>query len=213
MKTFVNKEASCAWLRSAGLKGETESLIKAAQDQTLNIRYHQRMIFKKQIDGNCGKAQETESHITAGCTVLASTEYLHRHNRVASYVYWVVCLELGFEVPNKWYEHTPWSMVNINEITILWNHSIITDRKILANRPDVVIHDRKSKSWMLIDISVPDDKNIALKEAEKMIKYKDLEIEINRMWNVETKVVPVVVGALGIEKRLRERSGVDTRTS
>ena len=66
MKTFVNKEASCAWLRSAGLKGETESLIKAAQDQTLNIRYHQRMIFKKQIDGNCGKAQETLSHIMAG---------------------------------------------------------------------------------------------------------------------------------------------------
>ena len=73
-------------------------------------------------------------------------------------------------------------MVNINENTILWDYSIITDRKILADRPDIVIHD---------------DKNIALKEAEKNIKYKDLEIEINRMWNVKTKVDPVVVGALG----------------
>ena len=87
-------------------------------------------------------------------------------------------------------------MVNINENTILWD-SIITDRNILANRSDIVIHDLKSKTCVMIDVSLPDDKNVALKEAEKISKYKDLEIEINRMWNVKTKVVPVVVGALG----------------
>ena len=50
---------------------------------------------------------------------------------------------------------------------------------------------------MLIDVSVPDDKNIALKEADKISQYKDLEIEINRLWNVKTKVLPLVAGALG----------------
>ena len=93
----------------------------------------------------------------------------------------IICRELGCEVPNKWYEHTPISMVNIDENTISWDYSIITDRKILANRPDVVIHDRKSKTCTLIDVSVPVYKNIALKEADKISKYKDLEIEINRM--------------------------------
>ena len=76
------------------------------------------------------------------------------------------------------------SVVYINENTILWDYSIITDRKILANRPN--IHDRKSKSCVLIDVSIPDDKNNALKEAEKISKYKDLEIEIKRMWNEKT---------------------------
>jgi len=35
------------------------------------------------------------------------------------------------------------------------------------------------------------------KEAEKMLKYKDLAIEIQRMWKVETRAIPVIIGATG----------------
>ncbi|KAL1276939.1 hypothetical protein QQF64_023612 [Cirrhinus molitorella] len=57
----------------------------------------------------------------------------------------------------------------------------ITDKTILANRPDIVMHDRKEKTCLLIIISVPDDTNIMLKETEKISKNKDLEFEISRL--------------------------------
>ena len=49
-------------------------------------------------------------------------------------------------------------------------------------------------------MAIPADKNIAPKEFEKLSKYKDLEIEIGKMWHLKTTTIPVVVGALGTLK-------------
>ena len=44
-----------------------------------------------------------------------------------------------------------------------------------------------------------------IKEVEKLSKYKDLEIEVAKMWELKTTTVPVVVGALGLIKKDLER--------
>jgi hypothetical protein len=50
---------------------------------------------------------------------------------------------------------------------------------------------------MLIDVAISGDRNVIKKEAEKILKYKDLTIEVQCMWNVKTRVIPVTVGATG----------------
>jgi hypothetical protein len=58
---------------------------------------------------------------------------------------------------------------------------------------------------MLIDVVIPGDRNVIQKEAEKILKYNDLTIEIQRMWNVKTRVLPVIIGATGtISKSFRK---------
>jgi hypothetical protein len=58
---------------------------------------------------------------------------------------------------------------------------------------------------MLIDVAIPGDKNVIQKEAEKILKYKDLTTEIQRMCNVKTRVIPVILGAAGtISKSFRK---------
>jgi len=50
---------------------------------------------------------------------------------------------------------------------------------------------------MLIDVAVSGDRNVIKKEAENTLKYKDLTIKIQHMWNVKTKVMPVIIWATG----------------
>ena len=80
-----------------------------------------------------------------------------------------------------------------------------TDREIKANRPDIVIKNKIENSCLLIDMSIPSDLNTSIKVSEKLSKYKDLEIEINRMWKMKTEVIPVVIGALGLVKKGLEK--------
>ena len=50
-------------------------------------------------------------------------------------------------------------------------------------------------------MGVPSDSNIRAKEFEKLSNYKDLKIEIAKMWTMKTKTIPVIVGALGMIKK------------
>ena len=46
---------------------------------------------------------------------------------------------------------------------------------------------------------------IIIIKAEKILKNKDLTTEIQRMWSVKTKVIPVIIGATGtISKSFRK---------
>jgi len=106
-----------------------------------------------------------------------------------------------------WYEHVPKS-VDTNQggkVTILWNQQIQSDRTIPNNRPDIIIGDNEKGTCMLIDVAISGDRNVIKKETKKILKYKDLTIEIQRMWNVKTKVMPVIIWATGaISKSFRK---------
>jgi hypothetical protein len=59
--------------------------------------------------------------------------------------------------------------------------TIQTDRTIPNNKPDIIIRGNEKGTGMLIDVAMSGDRNVIKKEAEKIIKYKDLTIEIQHM--------------------------------
>ena len=197
----IDVENSDKWLEQSHLRFETESLVCAAQEQTLATKYMTSKIWANGHDTKCRLCKEhheTVHHIVAGCKMLAGTKYTYRHNQVAKYVHWCILMDKGINVTESWLNHKPESVTTKDDVIIMWDTAIITDKNVKSNRPDITVHDSKNKKCMFIDISVPGCHNVVKKEAEKIVKYRDLEIEVQKCWNLkEVSTIPVVIGALG----------------
>ena len=119
-----------------------------------------------------------------------------------------ICKERGVQLDKKhWCEHVPKSVETSqgDKVTVLWNQQVQTDRTVTNNKPDIINRDNEKGTCMLIDVAISGDRNVIKKEAEKILKYKDHTIEIQRMWNVQPKVIPVIIGATGtISKSFRK---------
>ena len=93
---------------------------------------------------------------------------------------------------------------------------MITTRNNKNNDNNNNDNNNTAKETIIVDIGVPGDSNILQKETEKCEKHQDLAREIQRIWKSRTKVVPVVVGALGsVSKKLAghlEQLGIKNRT-
>ena len=72
------------------MKKETESLIVAAQNQSIRTNLLKAKIDKSQGDclcRVCRKVNESIDHIVSGCSKLAQNEYKRRHDNLGKMVY------------------------------------------------------------------------------------------------------------------------------
>ena len=112
-------------------------------------------------------------------------------------VHWKLARKCNFEAGDKWCEHKPESVLENEDYKILWDFSIQTDHVIEAQRPDLVVVDKKERICKIIDFVVPGDSRIEEKEKYKIEKYQDLGRELQKIWNVKMNIIPLVVGSLG----------------
>ena len=95
--------------------------------------------------------------------------------------------------------HNPAPVQENNTIKLQCDFDIHMDHLILARRPDLIIinKNKKKRTCKIVDLAVPADHRIKLKENEKKNKYLDLARELNKLWNMQVIFIPIVIGAFG----------------
>jgi hypothetical protein len=101
---------------------------------------------------------------------------------------------------DKWHTHTHTHTHTFKpeyeqeDVTVSWNQGIHTERKVTANRPDIIIKNKKEKTCVLIGVAIPVDRNIMQKEAEKT-KIKDFMYSDTVNLEHEMYIVLVIIWA------------------
>ena len=111
-----------ACLQIEDLKRETESLIVAAQNQSIRTNLVKAKIDKSQGDSLCRirrKVHERIDHIVGGCSKLAQQEYKRRHDNLGKWYTENLPESVILKLEIKWYEHEPESVLENEDYKIL----------------------------------------------------------------------------------------------
>ena len=165
-------------------------MICAAQEQALRTNSVAYSIDKTSTTPLCRLCKEkTESvaHIVSACSNLAKNQYRKRHDKLGKKIHWLLCKKFLIDCNEKWFLHEPEPVQENERCKLLWDFTIQTDKVLEHRRPDTVVIDKEKKECILIDLAVPGDQNITAKEQEKIAKYQDLRIEIEKLWDVRSK--------------------------
>ena len=136
----------------------------------------------------CGKAPECVAHVLGGCSSLAQTKYLERHNAALKVLFFEILrdLDLNETVP-PWFSRTePKPMYESIHAQAFWDVQVYAEHTVVcANRVDARIVDHKEKRVLLVEMSCPWVDNRVKKEAEKAKKtkkYGPLRWELSRRY-------------------------------
>lgn len=201
----VDKIASNEWLRKGELFPETEGFMLAIQDQVVETRNYRKFIIR---DKNlltdqcrhCHSNSETIQHITGSCKSITQTDYKHRHDQVASIIHQYIAHKHKL-ISNftPYYKYKPQAVIDTDKYKLYWDRTILTDKTVYHNRPDITFYDKANKTVYLIDIAVPNTHNLTTTHTEKVTKYTDLAVEIKSQWRVQNvKTVPIVISSTGV---------------
>ena len=83
----------------------------------------------------------------------------------------------------------PEPVLENDKCKILWDFAALTDKEKQHGRSDIVVVDKEKRECKIIDIAVPGDQNIKVKEVETITKYQNLRLQVQKLWNVKATVM------------------------
>ena len=126
MCTANRMEAQFPFVFKGFLTGGTESLLIAAQDQALSTTamWHVYSAANSPLCRLCGGYDETVEHLISGCSFLAVSQYITRHNNVAKFIHWSLCTKFCLDHYKSICNHCPPTVVENDEVKLLWDFNI-----------------------------------------------------------------------------------------
>ena len=146
----------------------------------------------------------------AGCKLLASSEYLTRHNRPLKVMAVAWAREQYLSDQNvKWYPEK-WKRGHVlknSQAKLVCDFEFNLRKTTTSRRPDLMLEEKQTKTIWICDMVCPQENNTEKKRLKKRSNYRHLAFEIReRRSGFKVKVVPLVISVFGgdLKEMLKE---------
>jgi len=94
--------------------------------------------------GGGGDKVGTIERVIAGYSSLSESAYIRRHKQLAKIIHQQFAIKYKLHDGNTllYYRHNPEPVLEVANLIVYWDRSIITSKMVDFNRPDMVLFDR-----------------------------------------------------------------------
>ncbi len=120
-------------------------------------------------------------------------DYMRRHNEIVGCIHLLLCNEYNIVRRSKLRGHSVSETVSNTDGTITVDTRANTAIKIEADKPDIIVFDRKRKLITIIEIGITSQNQLIKVETEKKRKYDILDNHLGQLHKMKTRIIPWVM--------------------
>ena len=195
---LVDIDASSTWLKHGNNRPQDEARFCYLQDRNM-------FGDKPGTCPHCKDRIRTVDHLATQCERMLYHDYMRRHNEIVRCIHLFLCNKYGIIRRKKLRSHSVQETVSNSEVTINVDTRVQTSIKVQANKPDIVVIDKKRKQITLIEIGITSQSQLKTVETEKKRKYDILANNMGQMHKMKTKIIPWVMTWDGIVTKLHRQ--------
>jgi hypothetical protein len=188
---LVDLEKSSLWLTHGNVSAKDEAHLCYLQDRNL-------FGGAPGLCPHCTERTKSVDHLATQCNRMLGHDYTRRHNEVVKCIHLFLCNKYGIKRSKRLRTHSVQEISANADVEIRVDTTVATSTKISANRPDLIIHDKKRREIIFIEVGITSQDQLQIVESEKRRKYDILANEMGAMHNCKTRIIPYVITWDGI---------------
>ena len=195
---IVDMENSALWLTHGNIRAQDEAYLCYLQDRNM-------FGGDPGICQHCKERTKSVDHLATQCNRMLGYDYTRRHNEVVKCIHLLLCNKYGIKRSKRLRNHSVQEINANSDVEIRVDTTVVTSTKQSANRPDIVIHDKRRKEITLIEVGITSQDLLQTVENEKSRKYDLLAKEMGAIHNCKTKIIPYVMTWDGIVTKFHQK--------
>ena len=109
---------------------------------------------------------------------------LERRNNVSATLHINIYQHYGIKTSKTPWKHHPQPITKNEEVKVLWDFEILTDKVMTARRPDIIVVDKTKHASTIMDVAASLDRKV--KDKDEILKYQDLNMKIHKLWKYKS---------------------------